>query len=582
MGVINTPNRSDSPPADLAVQPGHNSRSHVVQFYHDDAFLLDALSRSIGAAVCAGDGAVVITTCAHRDGLERRLTARGLDVFAVREQGRYISVDAAEILPKIMQDGQPAEEVFLETVGALIDRAWANAEGDHPHVTVFGELVALLWAQGQGEAAIQLEKLWNRLGQSRTFSLCCSYPIGGSHRKEDAELFVRMCSEHTAVIPAESYNSASSEDERLRSIVRLQQGAAALEHERALRQNAEQFQLMVEGVLDYAIFTLTPEGFISSWNPGAERIKGYKAQEILGKHFSAFYMPEDVQAGQPERGLKTASVEGRFEAEGWRVRKDGSRFWANVIISALRDQRGKLRGFVKITRDVTEKKKAEEDLYALSGRLLQAQDEERRRLARDLHDSAGQILAVLGMNLAALPEQTDQKALTQLARENRALVDQLTQEIRTISYLLHPPLLDENGVSDALRWYVEGLTQRSGLDVTLELPEDLGGVPRELGLAIFRVVQECLTNVYRHSGSKTASIRVARDSAGIHTEVEDQGVGITPDRLNRLQSSGSGLGLRGMKERIRQFGGSLNIESNDHGTKVSVDIPLPASAVHAD
>ncbi|MGH9401392.1 MAG: PAS domain S-box protein [Terriglobia bacterium] len=580
MGATKTSDHSDL--LHFADQPGCDSRSHIVQFYHDDAFLLDALSRSIGAAVCAGDGAVVIATQAHRDGLERRLTVRGLDVFAVREQGRYISVDAAEMLPRIMQDGQPAAEVFLETVGALIDRAWANAEGGHSRVTVFGELVALLWAQGQAEAAIQLEKLWNRLGRSRPFSLCCSYPIGGFHRKEDAELFVRMCSEHTAVIPAESYTGASSEDERLRSIAELQQRAAALNHERALRQNAEQFQLMVESVLDYAIFMLNPEGFISSWNPGAVRIKGYKASEILGKHFSAFYTPEDVQAGKPERGLKTASVEGRFEAEGWRVRKDGSRFWANVVISALRDQKGKLKGFVKITRDVTEKKKVEEDLYALSSRLLQVQDEERRRLARELHDSAGQTLAVLGMNLAALSEQTDQKAFARLAKENQALVDQLTQEIRTISYLLHPPLLDENGVSDALRWYVEGLTQRSGLDVTLELPEDLGGVSRELGLAIFRIVQECLTNVYRHSRSKTAAIRLARDSAGIHAEIEDNGIGIMPDKLNRLRSPGSGVGLRGMKERIRQFGGSLNIESNGHGTKVSVNIPLPASAAHAD
>jgi signal transduction histidine kinase len=213
--------------------------------------------------------------------------------------------------------------------------------------------------------------------------------------------------------------------------------------------------------------------------------------------------------------------------------------------------------------------------------LLHAQDEERRHIARELHDSAGQTLTVLGINLAQFVRRLEKSAPT-LAGEAETIeeiVQQLSREIRTTSYLLHPPLLDENGLCSALNWYVEGLLERSGLDIKLAIAEDFGRLPRDMELVVFRFVQECLTNIHRHSGSKTASIRVSRESNAIAVEVEDQGSGMSSERLAEVESRGSGLGIRGIRERLRQFEGSMKIESGSTGTRVTATIPLTRTSI---
>jgi two-component system, NarL family, sensor kinase len=159
-------------------------------------------------------------------------------------------------------------------------------------------------------------------------------------------------------------------------------------------------------------------------------------------------------------------------------------------------------------------------------------------------------------------------------------VQQLHREIRTASYLLHPPLLDESGLSSALRWYVEGLVERSGLAINLDISEDFGRIPGEMELMIFRLVQECLTNIHRHSGSNTAFIRISRDAEAIRVEIGDEGKGFAPEKLAAIQSGGSGVGIRGMRERLRQFHGQLNIDSDRSGTRISVTIPVPKTAQH--
>ena len=164
-----------------------------------------------------------------------------------------------------------------------------------------------------------------------------------------------MCGEHSRVIPSESYLVLRNEDERLRSIANLQQRAEVLEKELALRENEAPFRLLVEAVQDYAIFMLNPEGRVSSWNVGAERIKGYKSEEITGQALLVLLPGRRCARRQARRELVVAEAEGRFEDEGWRIRKDGSKFWANVIITAIKDGSAKLLGFAKITRDVTER-----------------------------------------------------------------------------------------------------------------------------------------------------------------------------------------------------------------------------------
>src|SRR5579872_2637440 len=241
----------------------------------------------------------------------------------------------------------------------------------------------------------------------------------------------------------------------------------------------------------------------------------------------------------------------------------------------------------KIRREAAELKgrsaemlRQSEQVRELSWHLLRAQDEERRRIARELHDSAGQTLTVLSMNLARLAQKTGRTA-PELATEAEAIqemVQQLHRDIRTTSYLLHPPSLDENGLYSALGWYTQGLGERSNLEIQLDMSPDFGRLPREIELAVFRLVQECLTNVLRHSGSKTATIRIAREDRQIVVEIQDRGQGMSAQRLAEIQSGGSGVGIRGMRERLSQFKGEMKIESDNTGTRISVSIPVSKSA----
>ena len=222
-----------------------------------------------------------------------------------------------------------------------------------------------------------------------------------------------------------------------------------------------------------------------------------------------------------------------------------------------------------------------ESLRTLSTRMMTVQDEERRRIARDLHDSSGQLLAVIDMQLSTLAQDLRKAApqFNEQVEETERLVEQLQKEIRTTSYLLHPPLLDEAGLFSALSWYVEGLNKRSNVQITLEIAPNFGRLPRDIELVVFRLVQESLANIYRHSGSETAMIRIARDEGTITVEVQDQGKGIPPQKLLEIQSEGSGVGIRGMRERLRQFSGELRIESGENGTRVWVTISIPQTPV---
>jgi signal transduction histidine kinase len=223
---------------------------------------------------------------------------------------------------------------------------------------------------------------------------------------------------------------------------------------------------------------------------------------------------------------------------------------------------------------------ASEELRELSARILQAQDEERRRIARELHDGAGQLLAALGMeasNLASEGDGLSARAALSL-RNIESFVAQMTKDIRTMSHLLYPPLLDEVGLESALKEYVNGFAERSGVQVSLDLPEVIERLDRDYELSLFRIVQECLTNIHRHSGSKTASIRIVPGDGALVLEVRDKGRGMSAERLSEIQSRGSGVGIRGMRERVLQISGRMSIESDRSGTRIHVAIPTGKTA----
>lgn len=221
-----------------------------------------------------------------------------------------------------------------------------------------------------------------------------------------------------------------------------------------------------------------------------------------------------------------------------------------------------------------------QSLRDLSARLLQLQDEERRRIARELHDSVGQLLAGLTMNLSTARADIDRLTKTAITlADSEALVREMSQEVRTISHLLHPPLLDEAGLASAVHWYVEGFAQRSKINVDLDLPRDLARFSPELETAVFRVVQECLTNIHRHSGSSVAKIRLLHLEGQVLIEVEDKGDGIPIDKREEMLSGGTpGVGIRGMRERIRQLGGTLEISSSGTGTRIVARLPAIATS----
>jgi PAS domain S-box-containing protein len=378
----------------------------------------------------------------------------------------------------------------------------------------------------------------------------------------------------------------------------------------ALRLKADRAIGLLAAIVDSsddAIVSKTLDGVITSWNAGAERLFGYTAREAVGQHISLIIPANrrDEETVIIERIKKGERIE-HFDTV--RVRKDKTPLDISLTISPVRDATRKIVGASKIAQDITQRKRIERELREseeryrtladaldtqvqfrtqeletsnsalrdLSGRLLASQDHERRHIARELHDSAGQTLAALGMQLARISADA-KKNPAQLAKDvedAEELVRHLSQEIRTTSYLLHPPMLDENGISSALSWYVQGLAERSSLAIDLKVPDDFGRLPSEMELLIFRLVQECLTNIHRHSGSKTARIRVERKESSVDVEVQDQGRGMSPERLAEIQSQGTGVGIRGMRERVRHFRGDLEIESNGSGTKVYATIPV--------
>jgi signal transduction histidine kinase len=234
-----------------------------------------------------------------------------------------------------------------------------------------------------------------------------------------------------------------------------------------------------------------------------------------------------------------------------------------------------LRAKVKVFAELHRKT---QQLEMLNARMTVLQDEERRRIARELHDSVGQLLAAISMN-SVLVEAESHKLSPEAARrvsENAAMVEDASKQIRTISHLLHPPLLDEVGLASALQWYVEGFSERSKIVAKLDIPAEFAGLSKEMELSIFRVVQECLTNIHRHAGSPTAGIRIIQDGACLRVEIEDAGKGIPLEKVSAFGSSSAhtGVGLRGMRERLRQLGGTLQVQPNSPGTRVTAILPV--------
>jgi signal transduction histidine kinase len=459
-------------------------RQHGVQFYSQDKFLLQELSEYIGNALRAGNAAVVVATEQHRNALLQWLVAQGVEVAALVEQGRFVAADAQQLLARFMVDGSPHQPLFEEAIGGIVEGARSRAAGSEPRVAIFGEMVALLWEDGKADAAICLEQLWNDLAKKKSFSLFCAYPMSCFNRPDDAAMLLKVCNEHSAVIPTEGYMRLASEDARLRSIAELQQKARALETE-------------------------------------VEEHK--RLRQELELH---------VQARTAELQSKNA----------------------------------------QLMSEIKRRQDAETSLRTLTSQLMLIRDEERRRVAHELHESTAQVLATLSMNLGMLRDTNGAKnpRESRLMVESASLVDALVKEVCQLSHLLHPPTLEDMGLPSALLWYAEKVSERSKIDVTVEIAKDFGRLSHEKEIAVFRVVQESLANVAQHSGSTTATVRISKTENNVCVQVSDFGRGM-PAEASSVQR---GVGISGMRERLRQLGGTLSVHSNGRGTLVTADVPI--------
>lgn len=337
--------------------------------------------------------------------------------------------------------------------------------------------------------------------------------------------------------------------------------------ERELHDTNARLSAILASISDF-YYTLDEDLHITAMNPQAAAYAGVQVPEVLGRGIlDAFPNLRGTALEDAYRSALASRTVVRLEFAD-AIHPDR---WLDVHIYPLDS------GISVFSRDVTERKRIEQDLHELSGRVLQSQDEERRRIARELHDGTAQNIAAIALMLrrvAGLPGACPDEIQKPL-EESLAMVDQCLSEMRTLSYLLHPPLLDEIGLAPALRWYVNGFTRRSGIAVNLHISEEVGRLPSDIETAFFRVIQESLGNVHRHSGSKTAAIKLRRAREDVVLTISDSGAGIrttSPGKSSAAMRS-PGVGIAGMSARLRQLGGKLEVRSSHRGTTIRAVVP---------
>jgi len=410
----------------------------------------------------------VLATKAHRGRILEELTRLEIPADALTQ--RFVAVEASEALSRFMLDGLPDPSRFNAVVRDLLSAAQGSVRSAFNPVAAFGEMVAVLWAEGKREAAVQFEQLWSDFTRAHSMSLLCAYPLAYFSRTEDQHLFSQICMEHSSVVPAEGFDTMVADDKKARDIADLQQRAQSLAIEVEARRAAE----------------------------------------------------EKLRVAQAE-------------------------------LECLVEQRTTA-------------------LRKLSLQVLKLQDLERRRIARELHDSLGQEFVGLRVNLD-LAKRTPHDP--EHWKQCDQLLERCIDEVRTLSYLLHPPMIEDAGFASAAEWYIEDFSRRSKMDISFSTSGDVSRLPEYLKLVLFRVLQEALLNVHRHARASLGKVRVERSANVVVLEVRDNGVGIPADKLARFNRNGTGMGvgLTGMRERVRDLGGRFELDSSFGGTLVRVSVP---------
>ncbi len=372
----------------------------------------------------------------------------------------------------------------------------------------------------------------------------------------------------------------------------------------AVRQGEERFSLLVDSIRDYSILLLSPEGTITSWNPGAQLVEGYEASEVIGLNHAVFFASEEITQGNPALTLEMAAAAGQHEDEGWRVRKDGSRFWANVVTTAMKDEAGKISGFARVARDLTERKAAEEQLRKIAVELEQRVSErtqelrdshvrlrdlateltlteqrERRRLAGDLHDYLAQLLVLIRIKIRQASAHVKEAAPTSLLMEaDQAIIDSLNYT-RSLVAELAPPALQEFGLLEGFGWLAEQM-QNHGLTVTVKKNIQRVELDDDQAVLVFQSTRELLFNVLKHAGTNQAEVTIDKNDDGhLVVRVKDEGCGFNPDEVIAPSDERKRFGLFSVRERTEAMGGRLEVTSlSDRGTCAALIVPYWPSA----
>jgi PAS domain S-box-containing protein len=569
-----------------------NGSAHVVQFYDDEAFPLDAIGRFVGPALGAGEACLIIATAPHRAQIAEQLAARGFNLSALSEQGRYVALDAAETLSRFMVDGWPDEKRFVEVVGATVARA--VAAGQVPHVHAFGEMVALLCAEGRPEAAIRLEELWNDLAKTLSFSLLCAYPLGVFRGQASGLTLLRICGAHWRAFPSEGLNDHC---DRLGFIVGPQEKTQAIETQAMGVELAQARLAAIIECSDDAIVSKSLDGIVTSWNPAAERMFGWTSAEAVGRHITLI-IPRERRAEEDEVISRIRRGEMVDHFDTIRIAKDGRLLNISLTVSPIRDSEGRIVGASKIARDVTERKRLEADL---SNKLLELAEGDRRKdefLAMLGHELRNPLAAVRNAVVTARLDPSRRDRALDIAYRQTDQLARLVDDLLDVARITHGRMtlrmetVRLAGVLDRAAETTRDLVEARAHLLTLALPDEplhVNGDPSRLE----QVVVNLITNAakYTEPGGRI-EVMARREGEQAVVRVRDNGVGIAPEMLPRVfdlfaqghrgparVEGGLGIGLTVVQRLVELHGGRVEVTSEGLGRGSEFRVSFPCVPV---
>lgn len=588
------PYESSLLPPPLGLRPAPSN--HCVQFYDGDSALVESLGHSIGTAIISGDSAIVIATEAHRDGLHANLRSRGIDPALAIRQGRFLSLDAAETLTHFVVDGRPDPSLFKSYLGGLISRAASAGRWPERHVIVFGEMVALLWADEKRDSALQLDQLWNQLATTHSFYLHCAYAMRLFDRESDSTFIREICGKHTSIVPTEQYTSAATEQDQMQAVVLLQQKARALETEILERKKVEEASFRLAAIVessDDAIVSKDLNGIINSWNKAAERIFGFTAQEIIGKPILVLIPPE-LHDEETRILAKIRSGERIDHFQTVRLTKSGERIDVSLTISPVKDRYGNITGAAKILRNITHQKKLEAALHTTE-RLASVG----RLAATVAHEINNPLESVL--NFVYLARQQPE-----ISEQTKSYLIAADQEISRVAHIAQqtlgfyrdnsqPASLDVATIINEVIAIYESRVRAKSLRVETRVEPHLSVV------ALQGELKQILSNLLANSidacteGRKIilecrSSFNHATRVRGVRVTVADTGCGISADDRQRVfepffttkKIVGTGLGLWITRDLLEKRGGNIRLRSSTNpvqsGTVFRFFLPRPTTA----